>query len=222
MVEFPIAETFESINGEGTRSGQLAYFIRFPGCNLNCSFCDTSWANKPRNNWNVRSDDQLVHEVKSSGVKLVTLTGGEPLLQPDLPLLIDKLYQIPGLSVEIETNGSQSIARYDHAEPRPVFTLDCKLPGSGMQEAMLYDNYSHLCPEDTVKFVCGSETDLHRAEEIIKRFHLLEHCHVFFSPVFGRIEPADIVSYMITHKLNGVTLQLQIHKFIWDPNAKGV
>lgn len=222
MADFSVAETFVSINGEGTRSGQLAFFIRFTGCNLNCSFCDTQWANKPRNNWNIRSDTQLANEVKASGVKLVTLTGGEPLLQPDLPFLLQKLYQIPGLSVEIETNGSIPIDQYDDWNLRPSFTLDCKLPGSGMQEAMCYDNYDHLCSEDTVKFVCGSQRDLNRAEEIIKRYQLTGKCHVYLSPVFGEIDPADMVSYMITHKMNGVTLQLQIHKVIWDPEKRGV
>lgn len=222
MAEFPIAETFVSINGEGVRSGRLAYFIRFPGCNLHCSFCDTSWATEWRNDWDYRTEDQLADEVRTSGVKLVTLTGGEPLLQPDLPVLLDKLYQIPGLFVEIETNGSRPIAQYDNVAYRPAFTLDCKLPGSGMQDAMCFDNYDHLREEDTVKFVCGSDEDLNRAEEIIRDYGLTEKCHVYLSPVFGEMDPADMVSYMITHNLNGVTLQLQIHKFIWDPEAKGV
>lgn len=222
MAEYSIAETFVSINGEGTRSGQLAMFIRFTGCNLDCSFCDTRWANKPRNDWKIRTDEQLADEVKTSGVKLVTLTGGEPLLQPHLDALTERLYQIPGVSVEIETNGSRSIAGYDRSVHRPIFTLDCKLPGSGMQDAMLYENYDHLRHEDTVKFVCGNTGDLDRANELIKKYDLTQKCHVYLSPVFGRIEPADMVSYMITHKMNDVTLQLQIHKFIWDPDAKGV
>jgi len=87
---------------------------------------------------------------------------------------------------------------------------------------MLPENYELLCPEDTVKFVCGSREDLDVARDVMNRYDLRERCHVYLSPVFGRIEPADIVEYMKEHRMNGVTLQLQIHKFIWDPDKKGV
>lgn len=222
MAEFQIAETFVSINGEGSRSGQLACFLRFPGCNLNCSFCDTKWANEPRGDWEIRKTDDLVDFVRKSGVKLITITGGEPLLQRGLPELLEKLYELPGTEAEIETNGSLPIERYDAVPWRPHFTLDCKLPGSGMQAHMLYENYDHLQPGDAVKFVCGSREDLDEARKVIETFQLPDRCDVFLSPVFGRIEPADMVTYMMDHGMNNVRLQLQIHKFIWDPNAKGV
>ncbi len=221
MAVYPIAETFLSINGEGTRSGQLAYFIRFPVCNLHCSFCDTRWACKD-GDWEQKTTEELVELVKSSGAELVTLTGGEPMLQPELRDLIETLTKECKVLCEIETNGSIDISEYDGPCIRPSFTLDCKLPGSGMEEHMLYSNYNHLRKTDTVKFVCGSAEDLDRAREIIDRFDLTSKCTVFLSPVFGSIEPADMVTYMTEHKMSKVRLQLQIHKFIWDPEEKGV
>ena len=222
MSEYQIAEQFLSINGEGPRSGQLAYFIRFPGCNLNCSLCDTKWANRPGVPTEKWTDRQLAEAVRKSGAGLVTLTGGEPLLQKDLGLLLDTLAEETETLAEIETNGSIDIRPMAERVNRPYFTLDCKLPGSGMQGHMLPENYELLCPEDTVKFVCGSREDLDVARDVMNRYDLRERCHVYLSPVFGRIEPADIVEYMKEHRMNGVTLQLQIHKFIWDPDKKGV
>ena len=105
---------------------------------------------------------------------------------------------------------------------RPVFTLDYKLPGSGMESSMLTDNYRFLKGEDAVKFVSGSIEDLERAEEIIRKYSLTEKCRVYISPVFGKIDPVQIVEFMIERKLNGVRLQLQLHKFIWDPDRGGV
>lgn len=220
MLTFPIAEKFISINGEGTRSGQLAFFIRFPGCNLACPYCDTAWANQKAKAWEEVSAKDLLEEVKNSGIDLVTLTGGEPLLQPGLQDLVLGLKRNK-CSVEIETNGSLSIQAWK-GEGRPIFTLDYKLPASKMEAEMNLDNYNYLQPCDSVKFVCSNQEDLDKARTIIDRFHLVQKCHVFLSPVFGKADPADMVAYMKAHKMNGVRLQLQAHKFIWDPQAKGV
>ncbi len=218
---YPVAEKFVSINGEGRRAGELAVFIRFRGCNLSCGYCDTKWANAQSAPAEYLSEQQLTDYVISTGVINVTLTGGEPLLQKDISSLTDMLIS-NGRRVEIETNGSVSIADLAARKKRPVFTLDYKLPSSGMESRMLIENYKYLNKEDTVKFVCGDRADLERAAEIIAENELIERSSVYFSPVFGSIEPAEIVEFMKERCINGARVQLQLHKFIWDPEKKGV
>ena len=214
-----VVERFVSINGEGAHAGELAVFIRFKGCNLCCSYCDTSWANEPDAKASPTSVEELVRWVKAVNVRNVTLTGGEPLLQKDIEPLVAALKDC---RVEIETNGSVPFSRLAEIEHRPVFTMDYKLPGSGMENYMNTANFALLNSHDSVKFVVGSEEDLNRAAEIIDRFKLIDRCHVYFSPVFGKIEPARIVEFMTERNLNGVRIQLQLHKFIWSPEKRGV
>lgn len=218
---FPVAEKFVSINGEAAHAGELAAFIRFRGCNLCCSYCDTRWANSADAPAEEMSAGELTEWVLSAGVKNVTLTGGEPLLQQEIHTLTDALIS-RGIRVEIETNGSISVEKLAKRELRPVLTLDYKLPSSGMEQHMLTENYSFLGSHDTVKFVVGSHEDLERAARIIGRYKLTEKCHVYLSPVFGSIEPAEIVDFMTEHSMNGVRIQLQLHKFIWEPERRGV
>ena len=214
-----VVERFVSINGEGAHAGELAAFIRFKGCNLCCSYCDTSWANEPDAKASPTSVEELVSWVKAVNVRNVTITGGEPLLQKDIEPLVAALKDY---RVEIETNGSMPLSRLAEIEHRPVFTMDYKLPGSGMERYMNTANFALLNSHDSVKFVVGSEEDLNRAAEIIDRFKLIDRCHVYFSPVFGKIEPARIVEFMTERNLNGVRIQLQLHKFIWAPDKRGV
>ncbi len=217
----PVVEKFVSINGEGTRAGELSAFIRFKGCNLCCSYCDTKWANRPDAESEQYTADELCDWAKGTGIRNVTLTGGEPLLQNELFVLTDLLIQ-NGMSVEIETNGSVSVKELSQRECRPVFTIDYKLPSSGMEENNDVSNFSLLCEKDTVKFVSGSMNDLERAAEIIDKYSLLGKCNVYISPVFGKIDPQDIVEFMKAERLNGVRLQLQLHKFIWATEERGV
>lgn len=218
---YPVAERFVSINGEGRKAGELAVFIRFRKCNLSCSYCDTKWANTEDCPAEMLSAEQIAGYVYGTGVKNVTLTGGEPLLQENLGELIDILIE-QGNSVEIETNGSISIAELSRRENRPSFTLDYKLPDSNMERAMDLGNYNYIRQNDTVKFVAGSISDLETAVKIIEKYELLKKCSVYISPVFNRINPADIVDFMKKNNLNGVKLQLQLHKFIWNPEERGV
>ena len=218
---FPVVEKFVSINGEGAHSGELAVFIRLRGCNLCCSYCDTKWANEPDAPAEMLPAEEIAAYTAQTGIRNVTLTGGEPLLQQQLPTLTDLLMS-QGCRVEIETNGSLPLTLFDHAKYRPVFTLDYKLPSSGMEDKMCMENYSLLQEHDTVKFVSGSIEDLEKARQIIEEYQLNKRCHVFISPVFGKIAPTGIVEYMIRHRMNGIRLQLQMHKFIWDPQQRGV
>lgn len=222
MAKFEVVEKFVSINGEGQKAGQLAVFIRFKGCNLNCGYCDTKWANEPSAPFVEMTEDEIYDYIKSTHVKNITLTGGEPLLRNDIDILLKRLAADDSLNVEIETNGSVLIEPFAGIDKRPSFTLDYKLGGSGMERFMKTENYKYLQKCDTVKFVVSSVSDLERAAEIISEYELDKKCGVYLSAVFGKIEPADIVDFMIDKKLNDVNLQLQMHKFIWDPNKRGV
>jgi 7-carboxy-7-deazaguanine synthase len=227
-VDMKLAESFISINGEGVRAGELALFLRFTGCNLSCSYCDTRWANEAGCRYEEKSVEELVGYVSSSGIKNVTLTGGEPMLQRELPDLVEGLLGLQGTRVEIETNGAvplDKVARLRSIEGTPgrlSFTMDYKLPSSGCEAGMLTDNFRLLGQEDTVKFVSGSRDDLERAADIISEYDLTKRCHVYISPVFGKIDPQVIVDFMMEKKMNDVRLQLQLHKLIWEPDRRGV
>lgn len=220
MGTFQLAESFVSINGEGQKAGELALFLRFTGCNLRCSYCDTMWANEADAPFTLKTTEELLQIAQDSGIINVTLTGGEPLLQPHIAELIEALLTDSHL-VEIETNGAVPLAPLlEKLTVRPSFTMDYKLPSSGMESQMCMDNFAHLCETDTLKFVCGSHEDLVRAKEIIDEYKPL--CRIYLSPVFGQIDPQDMVEFMKQNRMNGFRLQLQLHKFIWDPNEKGV
>ena len=216
-----VVEKFISINGEGTRAGEPAVFLRFKGCNLRCSYCDTKWANEADCAYEERTPEELAAYVKGTGITNVTLTGGEPLLQKEMRQLLDLLLADGTNRVEIETNGAVDLKPFTGC-PRPVFTMDYKLPSSGCEDGMLPENLLLLERDDTVKFVSGSREDLERAGEIIDRYGLLRRCHVYFSPVFGAIEPAEIVEFLLQNRMNGARIQIQMHKVIWDPEKRGV
>lgn len=214
MANFKVVEIFESINGEGRRVGQLAIFIRLQKCNLNCSYCDTRWANGDDAPYTLMSEDEIYDRILKSGIKNITLTGGEPLLHKDVEILLEKIGENPNLSLEIETNGSIELEKFSKLKNPPLFTMDYKLPSSKMENKMCLDNFKYLTLKDTVKFVVGTIEDLKKAKEIIERYSLIGKCAVYFSPVFNSIDPIEIVKFMKENRLNGVNLQLQIHKFI--------
>lgn len=214
-----VVEKFISINGEGLRSGELAVFIRFANCNLRCSYCDTKYSFiNPI--YTEESIDEIVEYVKSTGVKNVTLTGGEPLIQNEIKELMIELSNI-GNRIEIETNGSINIAPYLEI-PNVTFTLDYKLKGSGMEKYMDLTNYDLLRKNDVIKFVVSDYDDLEKTKEIIKKYDLINKANCLISPVWGRIEFEEIVNFLKDNKLNDVKMQLQIHKIIWDKDKRGV
>ncbi len=214
-----VVEKFVSINGEGLRSGELAVFIRFANCNLRCSYCDTKYSFiNPI--YTEESIDELVKYVKSTGVKNVTLTGGEPLIQNEIKELMIELSNI-GNRIEIETNGSINIAPYLNI-PNVTFTLDYKLKGSGMEKYMDLTNYDLLRKNDVIKFVVSDYDDLEKTKEIIKKYDLINKANCLISPVWGRIEFEEIVNFLKDNKLNDIKMQLQIHKIIWDKDKRGV
>lgn len=221
-MNFKVVEKFLSINGEGRKCGQLAIFIRFAGCNLNCSYCDTLWANEKNVVYELMSVEDIYDYIKLKEIKNITLTGGEPLLQEGIIELLEVLSKDKELQVEIETNGSILLNKFSNIKSAPSFTMDYKLPSSNMENKMVLDNFRYLTDKDTVKFVSGSIEDLERAKQIINRYNLVNRTNVYISPVFGKINLDDMVEFMINNKMNGVNLQVQIHKIIWDPNKRGV
>ena len=218
---YPIAECFLSINGEGQRAGELAVFLRFPGCNLACSYCDTAWVNEPDCIAEPMETEEILSFVKRTGAKNVTVTGGEPLLQPGIEALLRVLTE-EGFHVEVETNGSVDLAPFQASAPGACFTMDYKLPGSGMEAEMYPPNLALLRQEDTLKLVCGSREDLLRVKALLETGVTGGDARIYISPVFGQLSPEEIVEFMKREKWAGVRLQLQLHKFIWPPEQRGV
>ena len=220
-MSFKVVEIFESINGEGMRAGELAVFVRMKGCNLSCNYCDTMWANEADCEFEEMTADRIVERVKKSGIKNVTLTGGEPLLQKDADKLLKLFSDEKDIRVEIETNGSVKLSPFLKYE-NTSFTMDYKLPESDMEKYMDLENFKILRKKDTLKFVASSVNDLKKAKDIIEKYDLIDRVNIIFSPVFGKIELTDIVDFLKDNKLNDVRMQLQMHKFIWAPDERGV
>ena len=212
MSTYQVVEKFVSINGEGRRAGELAAFIRFKGCNLQCSYCDTSWANEPGCESERLTEEEILSWIRETGVKNVTLTGGEPLLRKGMEELIEAILEDPSRRGEIETNGSVDLKPYHILKKRPSFTMDYKTPDSGMEKEMLLSNLELLGSEDTLKFVVSSRRDMEKALEILEKYRLVGKTAVYFSPVFGRIQPVEIVDFLMEKKLNDVKLQIQLQR----------
>lgn len=222
MDTFNVVEKFVSINGEAAHAGELACFIRFTGCNLNCSYCDTAWANKKDVLFEALTSEEIYDYILRSGVFNVTLTGGEPLLQPDIDKLLCKLSKNHDLRIEVETNGSIDVSKYFDIGKNIEFTIDYKLPKSGMSDKMCLDNYKNARPVDAVKFVVSDYNDLVEAKKVIDYYRLADKTRVYLSSAFNIITPKDIVAFMMENNMNKVRIQLQMHKYIWEPDRKGV
>ena len=219
-----VVEIFTSIEGEGTRAGYPCVFVRFAGCNLQCSYCDTSYAQTCDCEHTEMTIDEIAKKVIESGFDKVTLTGGEPLMQEGIYELISALTQAK-IYVNVETNGSFEVRWIDTVENQTnlkylMFTVDYKCPSSGMSEYMNPYAIKFLEQRDALKFVVGSREDMEDALRVLNVYK--PKCQVFFSPVFGSIEPCEIVEFLKEHFLNNCRVQLQLHKFIWDPEKRGV
>ena len=217
-----MAEKFISINGEAKRAGELAAFIRFAGCDLCCTYCDTAWAILGDAPHELMDETEIYEYIKKSGVRNVTLTGGEPLIQKDIKRLLMRLSEAEDLRIEVETNGAEAIKPYKDISDRISFTVDYKCPGSGMESHMKDENFRVVDVKDSVKFVVMDRNDLIRMKEVIEEYRLSEKTVVYVSCVFGAIAPLEVVDFMKENTLNDVKLQLQMHKFIWNPEERGV
>ena len=210
-----VSEIFRSIQGESTWSGLPCSFVRLTGCNLRCSYCDTRYAYEGGEQMTV---DAVVEKCAAFGVPLVEVTGGEPLIQPGCVPLVKALLA-RGWTVLVETNGSVWAG---DLPADAVKVLDFKCPGSGMANRNDWRNVDALTDRDEVKFVIGDRADYEWSRDVVARYGLPGRCRqVLFSAVFGKIEPRRIVEWIIEDGLN-VRFQLQLHKYIWPPNQRGV
>ena len=209
-----INEIYRSIQGESSKAGLPCVFVRLTYCNLRCSYCDTEYAFYDGKDLSV---EEIVAEVKKYDCKLVEITGGEPLFQDESNELMKRLCD-EGFDVMLETGGSLPIKNIDK---RVMIILDLKCPSSKMMKKNLYENLDFIKPTDEIKFVIGTREDYDWTKDILKKYELEKKCNILFSVVFGALEPAKLVEWMLEDNLN-VRFQLQMHKFIWEPTAKGV
>ncbi len=207
-------EIYTSIQGETQYAGLPCTLVRFAACDLRCSYCDTEYAFTGGQEVTV---DSIVSDVEARGVPLVLLTGGEPLLQRELPELCAALMG-RGFEVMIETGGHRDVSVLPSGV---VVILDVKTPGSGESEKMHWANLERLGPRDAVKFVVTSEADYVWSRELIREKRLDARCQVLLSPSFGRVDAKELVAWMLRDKLPA-RLNLQIHKYVWPPDERGV
>ncbi len=227
-----ISEIFDSIDGEGSRAGALCTFIRVFGCNLRCSYCDSMYAVEEKFS-DIPPKEMSVNEILSRvnrTYKRVTLTGGEPLLFPESIKLVNRLCEY-GYEVNIETNGACDIVAFRELIDKEnrlnmFFTVDFKLPSSGEMYSMRLSNFDNLEKTDVLKFVIGSEEDASVAasfaHKIIETYGEAAP-HIYCGTVFGKYELKDVIDeFMKDPVLADVKFQIQMHKVIWDPDARGV
>jgi len=221
---FNVIEKFLSIDGEGPTSGELATFVRFQGCNLRCSWCDTIYSWDKENICERLNSKDIYNYIKENKVKNVTLTGGEPLIQENIDELLKLLNSDNYLKIHIETNGAIDIEPFKkkYINRNISYIVDFKLPSSNMTEKMNLNNLKVVDSDDVYKFVVGSREDLQISYNIIKKYDLTSKCLVYLSPVSGNIDMQEIVEFMKEENLNNVRLQIQLHKVIWDKNLRGV
>lgn len=209
-----INEIFHSIQGESSHTGRPCVFIRLTYCNLRCSYCDTEYAFYDGKEMSI---NEVLEVVKGYNCKLVEVTGGEPLWQENVHELMERLCD-EEYEVLLETGGSLSIANVDRRVKRIV---DFKCPSSKMAKKNLWENVQHLKSTDEVKFVIGNREDYEWAKAKMEEYSLTRHCPVLMSVVFGELEPLQLAEWILEDKLN-VRFQLQMHKYIWSPETRGV
>ncbi|MEA2054441.1 MAG: radical SAM protein [Candidatus Thermoplasmatota archaeon] len=205
-----INEIFYSIQGEGRNVGLPTIFVRTTGCNLRCPYCDTAYAYYEGEEISLQ---EILKKIKKWDCKRICLTGGEPLLQDELPELIDMLLS-EGYKISIETNGSIDISEI--AKKDVIISMDIKCPSSGMYKKMNVDNISLLRSHDELKFIIGDMEDYRYAKEMIKKH--VPGCEVIMQPVWGKAK--KLAEWILEDGLN-VRLSIQIHKILWG-NGKGI
>ena len=210
-----INEIYHSIQGESTSAGRPCVFIRLTYCNLRCTYCDTEYAFYEGKDMSVQ---QVIDEIEKYKCKLVEITGGEPLVQVEECLELMKRLNDLDYEVMIETGGSLSIKEIDS---RVKIIMDLKCPSSGMEKKNFYENVQYLKSTDELKFVIGNREDYEWSVEKLNKYHLQGKCEILFSVVFGELEPVDLVNWILEDKLD-VRFQLQMHKYIWHTETKGV
>jgi len=209
-----INEIFKSIQGETSYAGLPCVFIRIMGCNLRCGYCDTTYAYE---NGTEMPIDSILESIAGFKSRLVCVTGGEPLSNKDTPLLIKELLDKNYL-VLVETNGSYDIRTIPQ---KAIKIMDIKCPDSNMSHLMHWQNINYLTKLDEVKFVLNSRNDYDWTKEVINKYHLSKVTNVLIGTAFGSIPPKSVVQWILEDNLD-VRFQLQLHKYIWEPQTRGV
>jgi 7-carboxy-7-deazaguanine synthase len=210
-----VNEIFHSIQGESTHAGRPCVFVRLTACDLRCSWCDTPYAFSEGRKMAV---DEVVAKVRDYGCDVVEITGGEPLLQKDVYPLMERLLS-EGHTVLLETGGHISV---EQVPPGVFRVIDVKCPGSGESGKTHWPNLDDLRPIDEVKFVIKDRADYEFAKRVVEERRLPGRCAaVLFSPVHGVLDPRQLAEWILADRLV-VRLQLQAHKYIWDPQTRGV
>jgi len=214
-VMLTVNEIFYSIQGESSYAGRPCVFVRLTACDLRCSWCDTAYAFDEGRKVSV---SEVVTEVDVYRCSLVEITGGEPLLQSDVYPLMERLITC-GKTVLLETGGHIDTSDVPSAV---IKVMDVKCPGSGEVERNAWVNLERLCPHDEVKFVIRDRADYEFARDVIGRYQLEKRCAaVLFAPVHRVLEPRDLTAWSLEDRLP-VRVQVQLHKYIWGDDARGV
>jgi 7-carboxy-7-deazaguanine synthase len=209
-----ITEIFYSIQGESTYAGLPCTFVRLTGCPLRCTWCDSEYTFHGGIDLSL---NEVMERVRAYDCRLVEVTGGEPLHQPEVFSLIHALCE-DGCTVLVETSGAIDVSPID---PRAHIILDVKCPGSGMMDRMDWKNFDRLTAKDEVKFVLKNRVDYEWACSILTQYDLTHRCAILFSPVFGELDLRQLAEWMLADKLS-VRFQMQLHKYIWHPSMRGV
>jgi 7-carboxy-7-deazaguanine synthase len=218
MSELRLNEIFYSIQGEGSRAGLPCIFIRLHGCGLRCAWCDTAYALDHGNGGSLVTIEHIIDKISAYRCSFVELTGGEPLEQEGAFALLTRLCN-EGYTAAVETGGHISIRRVD---ARVAIIMDLKGPSSGMMKKNLFDNLGYLKPTDEIKFVIADREDFEWARDQVKEHKLAAYCReILFSPAFGLLEPVQLTAWILAEHLP-VRMQLQLHKYIWHPETRGV
>jgi len=207
-----ITEIYQSVQGESSFAGLPCVFVRTTGCDLRCEWCDSEFTFTGGTRMTL---DEIMGEVEKYDCCLVELTGGEPLLQAEIYELATRLADA-GHTVLIETGGHRDISKLD---PRVIRIMDLKCPASGECEKNLWSNLEHLRPADEVKFVIADRADYDWTLQVIREHGLEDRVQILISTAFGRVQPQQVVVWMLEDKLRA-RFQLQLHKYIWPPDAR--
>jgi len=210
-----VCELFTSIQGEATYAGTPCTFIRLTGCNLRCSYCDTTYSYEEGTEMTI---DAVMDAVSAEGIRLVEITGGEPLLQHDEVVDLTKRLLDAGYKVLIETNGTLGLSCLDS---RTVVIMDIKTPSSGMAAHNNLANLPYIKPNDEIKFVICNRIDYEWAKKMVLAQGLSKRCTILFSPAVGSISPRELAGWIVQDRLQ-VRLNMQLHKIIYDPDERRV
>jgi 7-carboxy-7-deazaguanine synthase len=209
-----VTEVYASIQGESTYAGEPCVFVRLTGCNLRCVWCDTAYAFHEGER---RAVEEILRQVLSFEIPMVEITGGEPLLQPGVHALMASLAEA-GKTVLLETSGSLDISSVD---PRIIRIVDIKCPGSQEMEKNRWENLDFLRPQDELKFVLAGREDYEWARDQVCERRLADRCTVLFGPVWDALAPRDLAGWILEDRLP-VRMQIQLHKYVWSPDTRGV